>query len=82
MHHSGPRRSCAHRARLCTNPHAQLPRATALKVRKHFKYYYSQRPPFDEVELLNDCPPALRSEVTQFVLRETLAKVVLFKVRA
>ena len=31
------------------------------------------------MQLLSDCPPALRSEVTQFVLRETLGKLTLFK---
>jgi|EP00966_Prymnesium_polylepis_P042398 hypothetical protein len=56
-----------------------LPKALTFRVRKHFQYFYTQRPPFDEIQLLNDCPPALRLEITHFLLAETLAKVALFK---
>ena len=56
-----------------------LPKALAFRVRKHFQYFYTQRPPFDEIQLLNDCPAALRLEITHFLLAETLAKVALFK---
>ena len=45
---------------------------------KHFKYYYSRQPTFDEHKLLLECPQALRMEVTKYVLQETLGKLKLF----
>ena len=56
-----------------------LPRALATRVKKHYKYYYEERAPFDEMHLLDGCPPSLRSELMRFVLRETLGKLPLFR---
>ena len=55
-----------------------LPRDLALRVKKHYAFYYTQRAAFDEIELLDGLSPSLRSEVTRFVLRETLGKLPLF----
>ena len=49
------------------------------KLTKHFKYYLAKSSVFDEADLLDQCPPALRAEVTQYVLNETLGKLPLFK---
>ena len=55
-----------------------LPRPLADRLKKHFKYYYSRQPTFDEHKLLLECPQALRMEVTKYVLQETLGKLKLF----
>jgi CRP-like cAMP-binding protein len=55
-----------------------LPRDLSLRVKKHYSFYYSRRAAFDEVELLEGLSPSLRSEVTRFVLKETLGKLPLF----
>ncbi len=55
-----------------------LPRDLALRVKKHYSFYYTRRAAFDEVELLEGLSPSLRSEVTRFVLKETLGKLPLF----
>lgn len=56
----------------------RLPRGLAKKLSKHFKYFLQNTSVFDETELLEQCPPALRAEVTQYVLTETLGKLPLF----
>ena len=56
----------------------QLPIDLASRVRKHYKYYYTRRAAFDEVDLLGGLPPSLRAEVTKYVLNETLGKLPLF----
>ena len=55
-----------------------LPRDLSLRVKKHYSFYYTKRAAFDEVELLEGLSPSLRSEVTRFVLKETLGKLPLF----
>ena len=55
-----------------------LPRDLSLRVKKHYAFYYTQRAAFDEMELLEGLSPSLRSEVTRFVLKETLGKLPLF----
>lgn len=55
-----------------------LPRDLSLRVKKHYSFYYTRRAAFDEVELLEGLSPSLRSEVTRFVLKETLGKLPLF----
>ena len=56
----------------------KLPKDISMRVKRHFKYYYSRRPAFDESELLMECPPALRADVEKFVLKGTLGKLPLF----
>jgi CRP-like cAMP-binding protein len=58
-----------------------LPHPLAVRLKRHYKYYYKRTAPFDEFELLNECPPALRHDVTRAVLQETLGKVPIFKDR-
>ena len=48
------------------------------RLKKHFKFYYAQQPTFDEHSLLAECPPALRLEVTKYVLQGTLGRLKLF----
>ena len=55
-----------------------LPRDLSLRVKKHYSFYYTRRAAFDEVELLEGLSPSLRSEVTRFVVKETLGKLPLF----
>ena len=57
----------------------KLPKALYVKLTKHFKYFYSRQSVFDENELLGQCPPALRGEVTQFILNSTLGKLPIAK---
>ena len=56
----------------------RLPRDLATRVKKHYSFYFTQRSGFDEVELLGGLPPSLGSEVTKYVLRETLGRLPLF----
>ena len=56
-----------------------LPKQMAMRVTKHFAFYYHRKAGFDEVELLNGLSPSLRADVTRFVLKETLGKLPLFK---
>ena len=56
----------------------KLPRELSLRIKKHFSFFYTRRAAFDEVELLNGLSPSLRSEVTRFVLKETLGRIPLF----
>ena len=55
-----------------------LPKALSSRVKRHFKYYYSRRPAFDELQLLSECPPALRADVEKYVLKGTLGQLTLF----
>ena len=55
-----------------------LPRDLSLRVKKHYAFYFTRRAAFDEIELLGGLSPSLRSEVTRYVLRETLGKLPLF----
>lgn len=57
----------------------KLPKSLHVKLTKHFKYFYSRQSVFDENELLGQCPPALRGEVTQFILNSTLGKLPIAK---
>jgi len=56
----------------------KLPRELSLRIKKHFSFFYTRRAAFDEVELLSGLSPSLRSEVTRFVLKETLGRIPLF----
>lgn len=56
----------------------KLAKPLAARVKRHFKYYYSRRPAFDEIALLNECPPSLRADVQRFILQGTLGKLPLF----
>ena len=56
-----------------------LPKPLASRVKRHYKYFYSEKAPFDEMELLGGCPLALRADLTRFLLKETLGKLALFR---
>jgi len=56
----------------------QLPKDLSTRVKKHYSFYFTQRSGFDEVELLQGLPPSLGSEVTKYVLKETLGRLPLF----
>ena len=43
----------------------KLPKPLFRKLTKHFKYFLARSSVFDEAELLTQCAPALRAEVTQ-----------------
>ena len=55
----------------------QLPRHLAVRLKRHYKYQYERDGVqlFNEMDLLNGCPPALRSDLIASVLAETLGKV-------
>lgn len=55
-----------------------LPVDLALRVKKHYASYFTRRPAFDEVQLLDGLSPSLRSEVTRYVLSQTLGRLPLF----
>ena len=57
----------------------RLPKPIYMKLTKHFKYYLQKSSVFDETDLLDQCPPALRAEVTHYITAETLGKLPLFK---
>jgi len=40
-----------------------LPADLASRVKRHYKHKYETRAPFDEMDLLDGCPYALRAEV-------------------
>ena len=55
-----------------------LPKAMAMRVKKHFSLYYQSKAGFDEIELLEGLSPSLSSEVRRFVLKGTLGRLPLF----
>ena len=55
-----------------------LPKALAVRVKKHHALYFEKGSAFDEVDLIAGLSPTLRSEVTCFVLKSTLGKLPLF----
>ena len=55
----------------------ELPADLAMRLKKHFKYYHSRTPAFNEVDLLSECPPLLRAEVEMHITKNTLGKVPL-----
>ena len=55
-----------------------LPRGLANRVKKHYSFYYTRRPAFDELALLEGLSPSLRAAVTKYVLNETLGRLPIF----
>jgi len=49
-----------------------MPRALHIRVRKYYEYYYSRKSAFDEEEIVSGLTPALRTEVTALLLRDSL----------
>ena len=56
----------------------QLSRPLKFSLIKHFRYLSTKGGQMDETQLLGQCPPALRSEVTRFVLADTIGRVPIF----
>jgi len=56
----------------------QLPRDLVMRMRRYYTYYYSRKTAFDEQALLGALTPALRLEVVQYTLKETIGKIPLF----
>lgn len=56
----------------------QLPRDLVLRMRRYYTYYYQRKTAFDEKSILGALTPALRFEVVQHTLKETIGKIPLF----
>jgi len=56
-----------------------IPLGLAKRIKRHYKYLFTHRAPFDEMELLNGCPPTLRSDTIRFLLKKSLGKMPLFE---
>ena len=57
----------------------KMPRELSARVRAFYSYYYSHVPAFDEPLILEGLTPALRLEVTSFLLKETVGSMPLFQ---
>ena len=55
-----------------------VPRELRARVKKYYEYYYTRATAFDEGEILGHLTPALRFDVTQWLLKETLGNLPLF----
>ncbi len=55
-----------------------VPRDLQSRVRKFYEYYYTRSTAFDEKEILSHLTPALRFDLTSFMLEETLGHMPLF----
>lgn len=53
----------------------QLPRDLALRVRRYYVHFYTQRAVFDERNILQGLSPALHGEIVQFVLKDSLGRL-------
>lgn len=49
-----------------------IPRKLVIRVRKYYEHYYTKRSAFDEEDIVRGLTPALRSEVTSILLRDSL----------
>ena len=56
----------------------RLPRDLVLRMRRYYTYYYTAKTAFDEQTILGNLTPALRFEVIQHALKETIGKIPLF----
>ena len=55
-----------------------IPHKLFVRVRKYYEHYYSRKSAFDEVEILSALTPALKSDVTRVLLRDSLGNFPLF----
>lgn len=56
----------------------KLPRDLVLRLRRYYSYYYSRKTVFNEDDILRGLTPALRFEVVQHSLKETIGRIPLF----
>ena len=49
-----------------------IPRKLVIRVRKYYEHYYTRKSAFDEEDIVRGLTPALRSEVTSILLRDSL----------
>jgi CRP-like cAMP-binding protein len=49
-----------------------IPRQLNVRVRKYYEHFYTKRSAFDEEDIVRGLTPALRSEVTAILLRDSL----------
>ena len=49
-----------------------IPRKLLIRVRKYYEHYYTRKSAFDEEDILRGLTPALRTEVTGILLRDSL----------
>ncbi|KAH9100579.1 hypothetical protein Ae201684P_006775 [Aphanomyces euteiches] len=54
----------------------RLPKHTGKRMLDHFEYYYRQRSVFDEATVLNNLPPALRSDVVHHVFQNAFISTI------
>ena len=66
---SGARGAHASRCVPCTVHHS-----APVALCAYHRFFYSQRPAFDEVQLLSECPPLLRAEVMEYITSRTLGQ--------
>ena len=57
-----------------------MPRKLLIRVRKYYEHYYTRKSAFDEDEIVRGLTPALRSEVTAILLRDSLGHFPLLNV--
>ena len=60
----------------------KMPLRLSARVRSFYSYYYNHVPAFDESTILEGLAPKLRSEVTKFLLGQTIGMMPLFAVTA
>jgi len=56
----------------------RLPRDLVMRMRRYYTYYYSRKTAFDESQILGALTPALRFEVIQHSLKDTIGRIPLF----
>ena len=49
-----------------------IPRPLVIRVRKYYEHYYTRKSAFDEEDIVRGLTPALRTEVTSLLLRDSL----------
>ena len=56
----------------------KLPRELVARLRRYYNFYYSRKAVFDEEKILGGLTPALRFEVVQHAVKDTIGKIPLF----
>ena len=56
----------------------KLPRELVVRLRRYYTFYYSRKAVFDEEKILGGLTPALRFEVVQHAVKDTIGKIPLF----
>ena len=55
-----------------------IPHKLFVRVRKYYEHYYSKKSAFDEEDILAALTPALKSDVTKVLLKDSLGNFPLF----